>query len=456
MQIQNSTDYNNNLCRFNITSGITPPNREEFIRAIQTFEDTHQLKLEEFITGKAWWRNQNYLSEEQARCRTAFFNDPIIQNYLSRHSKFVNFLENRPNLNSDENKPYESDYFECKIYELAAKNDAMFLPYRKDVMTDLFYESRTSDPSIFRNMQSKASGKIKLTRKGYDLYEIRDYLRRVEFGKYSDKIEKDHKGIEFIISPIGKDGHAMTILSVIQKNTFKHLASIFINSFTNNDYYNLISNRFNLRENHSYALLEGSDCEKFFEQIFEKLSGKSTLIDLDLREGYILNPSFGVNLSSEEKPIHDALQSQKIDLIHTLNKYETDTMYGIYGTRIVTMIDASHTLQTQENDENCALYSLNFLQGIIDLLKNDDKAEIVYQLAEKIDSSNPLEKEFAKKSLSNIFNIVLRQYLPAYYNSEGIQKSEEEIKRHHLYQRWDLGSQGMHPDYLKESGYLPK
>ncbi|MBA3602621.1 MAG: hypothetical protein H0W50_03055 [Parachlamydiaceae bacterium] len=71
---------------------------------------------------------------EKHRLREAFLTDPIIQSYLSRGSKFVNFLENRPDLISDENNPLSSDYYECKIYELG-----QFGPYRSDVKTDQFY-----------------------------------------------------------------------------------------------------------------------------------------------------------------------------------------------------------------------------------------------------------------------------------------------------------------------------
>jgi hypothetical protein len=465
MQIQHSLNSYSNIYDLGTEAkGLSledsrsmPPNREKFIQAVHKFEEEHQLKLEDFIVGKAWIRNKNCITEEQANYRTAFFSEPIIQGYLSRGSEFVPFLENRPALISDETKPDVSDYYECKIYELAAKDNAMFLPYRNHVMTDLFYESMTTDPSIFRNIQSKSTTNYKVTKKGFDIYEIRDLLRRVEFGKYSDRIEKEYKGIKFILSPIGKDGHAMTIISVIQKKTFKHLTSIFINSFDRKDHYKFISDKFNLRTNQTHSLLEGKDCEKFFKITAEKLCGKSTFIDLGRREGYLVDPSYGINPTLEEAPVFKALENQTIDLIHTLNESNDGTLwYGLYGSRNVPLIDASHSLQTQEKDENCAIYSLNFLQGIAHLLENEGTAKKVYQLAEQIDSGSAIEKESAKKTMATIFSRDLRQYIPAYYNAEGIQKSDADIKKHHLYQRWDLGSQGMQPEFLRESGYLPK
>jgi hypothetical protein len=106
------------------------------------------VKLKNFLVNSAWkgiqrpfYSDTDFISEGQARLREEFFNDPVIKGYLSRDSRFVPFYESRPALIFDPTKPDESDYYECKIYALAAqKKGTMFLPYRNNVMEDFFYQ----------------------------------------------------------------------------------------------------------------------------------------------------------------------------------------------------------------------------------------------------------------------------------------------------------------------------
>jgi hypothetical protein len=262
-------------------------------------------------------------------------------------------------------------------------------------------------------------------------------LRKVELGQFNDEIKKEYNGIHFIISPNAKDDHATTVISVIQKGTFRHLASIFINSWESEEYFKYTSLRFNLRSNSS-ELLSGEKCEPIFAQFKERIGDKIAHIDEEKREGYLLNPSNEDMFSDtgETASVYRVFDEEKIDIIHIIK----DKAYTIRGSRHVSLVDASHNLQIKEGDKNCSLYSFNFIQGIADMLEDELIADKVYQLAEQIDSGTESEKEAARLALITIFREDLKHYIPAYYDANGHQKLSDQIKEHHLYQRWDLGS----------------
>ncbi|MBA3602623.1 MAG: hypothetical protein H0W50_03065 [Parachlamydiaceae bacterium] len=158
--------------------------------------------------------------------------------------------------------------------------------------------------------------------------------------------------------------------------------------------------------------------------------------------------------SEEEQEIDNAYKDKKINFIHKLD--EQKKQYILTGTRPVPFIDAPHKLQTHKEDENCAIYSYNFLQGAINMLESRDVAERIYRLAMQIDSNkgNNTEREGNQKAMAKIFQEELKQYLPEYFDANGAQKSDSEIKQHHLHQRWNFGNQGMQPELLRKLGYL--
>ncbi len=92
----------------------------------------------------------------------------------------------------------------------------------------------------------------------------------------------------------------------------------------------------------------------------------------------------------------------------------------------------------ENGDKNCALYSLNFLDGIGKLL--EDPEQHIYTLAQQIDTGSEEVKTEASNALIQIFKEDLKKYLPQYYDDTGNLKSAEAIKEYHLKQRWDMGS----------------
>ena len=448
-----------------------PPTKAEFVAAIRGFKKKHQVKLKDFLVNSAWQGNQrphysdkDFINEDQARLREEFFNDPVIKGYLSRDSRFVLFNESRPALISDPTKPDESDYYECKIYALAAqKEGTMFLPYRANVMEDSFYQSGTFDQTIFRNVKTTSRGNKELVQKGEDIYKIRAHLREVELGQFNDEIKKEYNNIHFIISPNAKDTHATTIVSVIQKGTFRHLASIFINSCESEKYFQYTSQRFNLRSNtvNTVKLLSGEKWEPIYAKFKEQIGDKTAYVDKKKREGYLLNPEedpFLTNTGNVEiENVYRAFEEEKIDIVHIIKDSKSSgKVYTIRGNRQVPLIDASHNLQIKKEDNNCSLYSFNFIQGIADMLGDELVADKVYHLAEQIDSGTESEKKAAQLALTTIFREDLKHYVPSYYDTNGHQKLYDQIKEHHLYQRWDLGSLGMETEFLRDNGYLAK
>ena len=109
----------------------------------------------------------------------------------------------------------------------------------------------------------------------------------------------------------------------------------------------------------------------------------------------------------------------------------------------IPFIDASHHLQIEKDDKNCALYGISFIQGIGEMLKQPTIAGSVFELARSV-KSNPS----ATAQLVRIFQEDLKAYLPCYYDASGSKKSQKEIEDFHLHQRWELGRRSisvLHP-----------
>ena len=123
----------------------------------------------------------------------------------------------------------------------------------------------------------------------------------------------------------------------------------------------------------------------------------------------------------------------RTDLNFEPNKYFKSESWD--GSKWV-LIDASHDLQTDADDNNCALYTANFIQAIVEFLKKPEIANRVYSLAHSLESDPN-----AKKELIKMFQVDLRAYLPCYYDVKtGAQKPKQDLINFHLQQRWKLGT----------------
>jgi len=443
MQLESNNNSSIQLNYLNNTQDKT-----EFNKNVKEFLEKHQTTLESFLIGRAW-KGVNgdggvFINEEQLHLRELFFTNPTIQGYLSRSSKVVVFDEYRPLLTKNIDNPEESDYYECQIYELAEQErNCEFLLYRKDVLTDRFYKEGTGDQTIFSNIEMNKLNYYRIIETGKDIYVVKDTIRRIEYAKYINEIKNEYSGVQFILTPVAKDTHATTLISIIQKETFKHLASIFINSSKSQEYFLYISDRFNLHSNTSMSLLKNEESAIFYNYLTSKFNTKTAFADFENKEGYIFDSK-----TPEAEKVYDAFYDDRsIKILHDC----TSKRYILRGNRDVPLIDASHDLQLNEEDKNCSLYSFNFLQGIVKIIEDKDLSDTIYDLAEKIDAG--VDQENATKEITAIFTENLKAHLP-YYDSEGKPKSYAEIKQHHLHQRWDIGSLGMNVDKLRALGYL--
>lgn len=107
------------------------------------------------------------------------------------------------------------------------------------------------------------------------------------------------------------------------------------------------------------------------------------------------------------------------------------------------IIDASHHLQTTAGDMNCSLFTYNFIKAMISLLNQPNKANEIYQLAQEA-SQNDLS---AQQQLVAIFRDDLKVYLPCYYDENQSEKSQNQICDFHRHQRWDLGNLAIAAQY---------
>ena len=110
------------------------------------------------------------------------------------------------------------------------------------------------------------------------------------------------------------------------------------------------------------------------------------------------------------------------------------------GTKLGKFIPIAFSLQQEEDDENCVIYSKNFIQALIALLSQPEEAERIVELARDVchQSSNASESEAA---LVKIFLQDIKTFLPCYFDPQtGSQKESAAIKQFHLNERWDLGS----------------
>jgi hypothetical protein len=219
------------------------------------------------------------------------------------------------------------------------------------------------------------------TREAIDEFDIRGLIEN------SVTIPKP-LGTRVWITPNGKDDHAYTFVHILDESRTHVMASVFINSFSSDSYFKYIEERF---------------CKPRNNQLL------STVTDSQFK--------------------HLKLQTTNCD-------------FGkiVRVQRKVPLIDASHNIQTAQDDKNCAIYSNNFCLAVGDMMADVPIAARVFRLAETIEdqvvhASNP---DVAINELKTIFQNELKAFLPQYYNKDGTAHTEAELKAFHMGQRWDL------------------
>lgn len=384
---------------------------KEFNREVDAFLQKRKLDLPGIF--------QDRFSRYRSFYEKDFFSNPTIASYLGRNSQSVHFFENKPNI---------VNVKEMKIYELTK----LQFPYRIDVLSDAFYLNGSKDPTIFQHIVNLNS-LCKIRENAVDMYHIRKTVNQKEFGaKVSGKKEEAC----FFLFPLTNNSHATSIIAIFHKETGRHLVSIFINSFKAPSYYKYVESCFN-SPRFVTSLFFGAESKKVASHILKRFAGRNGFIDYVDREGYTLN-STGLGNRLEDRKLWCALEKKEIDVLYNIRIENGKEMTcETHGNRIIPFLDASHHLQTEDEDQNCSLYSFNFLQAVAVMLNDPSMAEKVYGSALQVDTG--IDSDAGIASLTKIFSEDLKRYLPEYYDANGRAKEYAAIKSHHLRQRWDLG-----------------
>ncbi len=415
------------IIKYNDKEIIMPTTtREEFNEEVQKFKKKHQGKLKNLLD------KTKHPKEAQE-----FWENPIIRSYLSR--SHVDFKGSHPDLSS------ELDKYELKIYE----HFPHAIAYRDSLINTLNFTSGGFESKEFSDYFHNLSHSNDVEVRGLgDIYKIKNdvYTRFLKSRPPEKSIPR------FILSPNWKDGHATTCLTILDDKTQKPLVTIFINSWQNEQYFNNIKRRMNMKS--SYTDLYGTDeiaikqdCHDVFgvdieqenssERRIWKTTDENTILILD-NEFKMFDPELD-NFEREADVVYDAARDEEGKIF----------LRGLKQN--IPFIDASHHLQTTAGDRSCTLYGLNFIQALTTFLENTANADHMYELAKKI--KNDPE---ASKSLTRIIQEDLKPYLPEYYTKTGEARDPKDISDFHIKQRWDIGGQTI-PKIIPEiKSSLPK
>ncbi|AZL15921.1 hypothetical protein [Rickettsiales endosymbiont of Stachyamoeba lipophora] len=400
--------------------------REDFVNTIKQFKQEHGIKLKQLFATDS--RNKFYYQELLKQ----FFDNPTILEYLTRSAEQVEFLEYRPNLTShpDEQDKFNSDYYELKIYQLLKT----LIPYRDRATSDSFYKVGTDHKltTTFVQLRSDALQQGILVDTVKDIYQIRTFITTILLRKYDQTAEPEHTArldalpnLRFVITPNWKDGHATTIVHILDSQNNKALTSILINSRIDEGYVDFISGRFNFASNQIYYTAK-FNIAAMIEDYFPSYDGitEEVIISADGTKSLIGN--------------NDCFSNDPNNIIElSIQRNNTSSLQRFALLKKIPIIDASHNLQTTPDDENCVLYGINFIKALITMLGNGQIADKVYTLSHLVNQGDAQVKD----ELIKIFQEDLKSYLPMYYTAEKTIKSHEDIKKHHLKQRWNIGNE---------------
>lgn len=406
--------------------------RAEFVHAIRKFKRKHGGKLKEFLN-----------TESNPETVKAFWSDPVIQAYLAR--PYVTFVDKHPKLHDSRTKEEHdvSDHYELKIYrylpnEVAYRNNNIIRPE--------FYDSNTRNG---RKLFSEL-----LCALGTDDIEV---MPPCKLNVIADKVNErfltaqSAASTRFLISTNWQDGHASTCITIFDPETRHQLITLFMNSFRNKNFYQNIKEQF-LQPQTRYFKEEKDGIEHLKNDLIRTFSidvgslstmPTSFLVNQEEKAAFIIN--------CPDEPDDETIEARKaivdsseIETTYCFNMLQNDRgqpspLFSMTGVRNTPFIGASHRLQKDNDDKNCALYSLNFIQAIVEMLKQPEMADRVFKLARTVKSDPG-----AIKTLVQIFQEDLKAYLPCYYDiATGMPKSSKELETFHVSQRWEIGRKSL-------------
>lgn len=374
-----------------------------------------------------------------------FLNHPDIKAHLTRPSDTIDFLNDAPVL-----CPMELAFYDSLLTKI---------PFRENIMDNSFYQVGTSNECVEymvdHALSSLAPSNTEINVVG-DIYNIRDYIGSKLFLVDNPPIPNivhipmKKNGASFLLFIKLQDTHASIVLSIIDPTTRQDLVSISINSSDPGSFERL-STQFNAApRSYREKLLnfEHLDRKKVHEELYKKfginidepLNDSALFVDESTSCVCVIDPNYEANRSWLLPEIAQAYLHHS--RVYIVGKNNTLSLEHKMRT---PLINASHNLQVASDDFNCGLYSYNIGKAILHLLSDEVSATEILTLAKKYNESH---NEQAKQRLQAIFQEDLRTLLPEYYQDSTSQKSVAALKKTHLHQRWDMGS-----DYVK-SGML--
>lgn len=433
--------------------------RAEFVRAIRDFKKVHGGKLKDLL-------NQKTNSE----VTKAFWANPVIHAYLARLS--VTFVDKHPQLHDSTTKEEHdvTDHYELKAYKYLPNE----VVYRDNEITSpKFYTSRTKEHSeLFgKVLESFIQGSLDIkVMKPCDIYVIASKAT----GMFLDPEVAVFP--RFLLNANWKDGHASALLTILDPLTGRALITLFMNTFRGGGYYEFSKERFFMAQNNNLRLQPIQEDEVSNVSLKKAILSKTFAVDIDdplLRDQpatLLVNreqrAAFIINYISSDYSAEEYLAVEASPDIETIYSYEIRKnarppfpVLSIKHAPRTLFIDVSHHLQQSADDQNCVLYSMNFIQAMVEMLKQQELAERVYELA-RVVKTDP----GAMETLVHIFREDLKTFLPCYYDiTTGAPKSREELEAFHLNQRWEIGGKSLsilHPldeatrSYIAESSHI--
>lgn len=406
--------------------------RAEFIQAVRDFKKVHGGKLKDLLNRKT-----------NPEATDAFLNNPVIHAYLARPS--VTFVDQHPLLQDSKTKEEHdaSDHYELMVYK--------YLPgaiaYRdSDITSSKFYVSGTEAyrHEFFDNILQSFNRGLPDIAVNYpsDIYAIAFAVHRHVFASDEEASPR------FLISPNWKDTHASACITILDPSTRHALITLFINSSQNFGYYSYIKERFLKRSFNTSSEISEHIVKRLKNYLTKTFSIDPDEASLPTQPTSLLvnkeeRAALAINYHSYSKEYEETEHSPEIETIYDFSMsryYEPPApILTMAHTPKTPFIDVSHHLQQRDDDRNCVLYSTNFIQAMVEMLKQPAVADRVFELARNV-KTNPA----AIETLVHIFREDLKAYLPCYYDrATGTPKSDSELEAFHLNQRWELGGKSL-------------
>lgn len=228
-------------------------------------------------------------------------------------------------------------------------------------------------------------------------------------------------------------GHAMVGLHVLDLQNKRVVLSIFIDSrkYGQNtiDHQNMFNNTC------FYFSEDAIDMDQY-----TNLDQQETLLN-ELNEDW--KRRLGKELISLNKSMCPMRQKGQEGVTHhESSRYSCRKFEAQWKSPYLSL---NYGIQTKKEDGNCVIYSYNFIKALRKMVP--DYYDEILRLSHLV-SAQP-ENETYRKELSDLFLEKIKPYLPEYFDEQGSMKPYEQVKDHHLNQRWELSCQFIR-DYFKK------